>query len=310
MPAIYSRFMEKEARQWRQIYKVCSFVQPCLPLADWSSPQALQLLEYLVKNGSERVVDDARSHISTVKMLRNFYYIDEKGKDQGINGQHFDVYLTLPDNPLLSVRNRSKEIVELLSDVDKIRTERRKAKANKTKYTGVGSDGWGPASSGTRYGGFGSDSNYGSGGGGRYGGNYDGDDDGGYSGSGSRGGGGGYSGDNYSGGGGSGRFQEYDAGDDETPRRSSLSANETRSSNPQQKGKSTLSQSNTPLTKAPGKPPAQEVDLLGFADEDAFGGGSALPTSNSAPSLPPPQTIQPAASLEGIVPLRLPFWLS
>lgn len=23
MPTIYSRFMEKEAREWRQIYKVC-----------------------------------------------------------------------------------------------------------------------------------------------------------------------------------------------------------------------------------------------------------------------------------------------
>ena len=69
MPSIYARFMEKEAKQWRQIYK------------------ALQLLEYLVKNGSERVVDDARSHIATIKMLRNFYYIDEKGKDQGINGR-------------------------------------------------------------------------------------------------------------------------------------------------------------------------------------------------------------------------------
>jgi epsin len=221
---------------------------------------------------------------------------------------NFDAHLTLPDNSLFSVRNRSKEIVELLSDVEKIRAERRKSKANKTKYTGVGSDGWGPASSGARYGGFGSDS-YGSGGGGRYGGNYDGDDDGGYSGSGSRGDGG-YSGDSYSGGGGSKRFQEYDAGDDETPRRSSLSANETRSSNPQQKGKSALSQSNTPLTKAPGKPSTQEVDLLGFVDDDAFGGGSALSTSNSAPSLPPPQTTQPAASLEGIVPLRLSFGLS
>ena len=59
----------KEAREWRQIYK------------------ALTLLEYLVKNGSERVVDDARAHISTIKMLRSFHYIDEKGKDQGINGE-------------------------------------------------------------------------------------------------------------------------------------------------------------------------------------------------------------------------------
>jgi epsin len=93
MPSVYSRFMEKEARQWRQIYK------------------ALQLLEYLIKHGSERVVDDARSHISTLKMLRNFHYIDDKGKDEGIN-----------------VRNRSRELVELLSDVEKIRAERRKAK--------------------------------------------------------------------------------------------------------------------------------------------------------------------------------------
>jgi epsin len=63
--------MEKEARQWREIYK------------------ALQLLEYLIKHGSERVVDDARSHISTIKMLRNFHYIDDKGKDEGVNGEHF-----------------------------------------------------------------------------------------------------------------------------------------------------------------------------------------------------------------------------
>ena len=49
--------------------------------------QSLQLLEYLIKHGSERVVDDARSHISTLKMLRNFHYIDEKGKDEGINGK-------------------------------------------------------------------------------------------------------------------------------------------------------------------------------------------------------------------------------
>lgn len=48
--------------------------------------QALQLLEYLIKHGSERVVDDARSHVSTIKMLRNFHYIDDKGKDEGING--------------------------------------------------------------------------------------------------------------------------------------------------------------------------------------------------------------------------------
>ncbi|ETW86482.1 hypothetical protein HETIRDRAFT_247607, partial [Heterobasidion irregulare TC 32-1] len=64
---IYSQFMEKEVRQWQHIYK------------------ALQLLEYLVKHGSEHVVDDACSHISAIKMLCNFHYIDNKEKDQGIN---------------------------------------------------------------------------------------------------------------------------------------------------------------------------------------------------------------------------------
>lgn len=81
--------------------------------------KALQLLEYLVKNGSERVVDDARSHSSIIKILRNFHYIDEKGKDQGLN-----------------VRNRASEIADLLGDVDKIRAERKKSRALRSKFVG------------------------------------------------------------------------------------------------------------------------------------------------------------------------------
>jgi epsin len=124
---IYKRFTEKSAEEWRQIYK------------------ALQLLEFLIKNGSERVIDDARSHLSLLKMLRQFHYIDLNGKDQGIN-----------------VRNRAKELGELLSDVEKIRTERKKARANRNKYGGYegggggGSLGLGGSSSG-RMGGFGSE---------------------------------------------------------------------------------------------------------------------------------------------------------
>lgn len=107
--------------------------------------QALQLMEFLIKNGSERVIDDARSHLSLLKMLRQFHYIDQNGKDQGIN-----------------VRNRSKELTELLSDVEKIRSERKKARATKNKYGGVegglGLGGGGSMSSSGRYGGFGSES--------------------------------------------------------------------------------------------------------------------------------------------------------
>lgn len=209
---------------------------------------------------------------------------------------------TFPDVSL-PVRNRSKEIVELLSDVEKIRAERRKAKTNKSKYTGVSNEGWSP-SSGTRYGGFGSDS-FSSGGGGSYG-SYDGDDDGGYSGSGSRSGGdGGYSGGSYSGGSNSKRFQEYDAGDDETPRRSSLSTNDTRPSNQHQKGKSSLSQTTAP-SKASEKPPMQEVDLLGSMDDDAFGSGSTISPPVNVLGLAPPQPAQLTTSLDGMHSLVTP----
>ncbi|KAH9829721.1 uncharacterized protein C8Q71DRAFT_789745 [Rhodofomes roseus] len=245
MPAIYARFMEKEARQWRQIYK------------------ALQLLEYLVKNGSERVVDDARSHIATVKMLRNFYYVDDKGKDQGLN-----------------VRNRSKELVDLLSDVDKIRVERRKAKTNKSKYTGIGNDAMSYTSGGGRYGGFGNDSAGYGGGGSGYG-----------------GGGGGYSGDygsSYSGSSSSaggfrddaGRrgFQEYDAGDDEELPRRSNSVSSRPST--QRRGSAAQTTAATPITpKAPERAPI--VDLLGMDDDFA---SAPAGTDKALPAVAQPTT--------------------
>jgi hypothetical protein len=66
--------------------------------------------------------------------------------------------MTLSYHCTATVRNRAKEIAELLSDVEKIRTERRRAKANKNKYGGTGSEGSGGGfgGSGSRYGGFGS----------------------------------------------------------------------------------------------------------------------------------------------------------
>lgn len=63
----------------------------------------------------------------------------------------------------------------MLSDVEKIRAERRKAKANRHKYTGTGNDGM-SFGSGGRYGGF-EGGSYSGGGGGSYngggGGGYD-----------------------------------------------------------------------------------------------------------------------------------------
>jgi epsin len=89
-------------------------------------------------------------------MLRQFHFIDQNGKDQGIN-----------------VRNRAKELAELLGDVDRIRAERKKARANRNKFGGVEGGaglGGGFAGTGSRYGGFGSeDAGYGGYSGGVYG---------------------------------------------------------------------------------------------------------------------------------------------
>lgn len=54
-------------KTWRQVYK------------------GLQLLEHLVKFGSERCVDDARDHVFRVRSLVDFAQM-EGGKDQGAGG--------------------------------------------------------------------------------------------------------------------------------------------------------------------------------------------------------------------------------
>lgn len=109
---VFRRFTEKAANEWRQIYK------------------ALQLLDYLIKNGSERIIDDVRANLSLIQMLKSFHYIDSKGRDQGIN-----------------VRNRLKNLIALLNDDALIRSERKKARANAKKFGGVSSAAFGGASS-------------------------------------------------------------------------------------------------------------------------------------------------------------------
>lgn len=253
---IYKRFTEKSAEEWRQIYK------------------ALQLMEFLVKNGSERVIDDARSHLSLLKMLRQFHYIDQNGKDQGIN-----------------VRNRSKELTDLLGDVDRIRQERKKAKATKNKYGGVeggsglgGSGGMSSSGSG-RYGGFGSESAS------SYAGAYGGSTRGVY---GDGGGFGGESHDDYDEGGrvgGADRFDEYDEYDDG----GAQAASSRRRANPS--SSSRAKPAPTPKKAEPPKPKEPEVDLFDFGDDEPASSGPApimaAPAATTS-TLPPPTAAAPA----------------
>lgn len=160
-------------------------------------------------------------------MLKQFHFIDQNGKDQGIN-----------------VRNRSKELAELLSDVDRIRQERKKARTNRNKFGGVeGGAMSGGLSGGSRYGGFGSE------------------DAGGY---------GGYSGGVYGDGGGFGgntsgfqdsssrrdRFEEYDEYDE-----GAVAAPGRR------KAETSSAARREPRKAEPPKKKEPEVDILDFDDD-------------------------------------------
>ncbi|XP_041749478.1 clathrin interactor 1 isoform X1 [Coregonus clupeaformis] len=105
MNMLWTRMLKDNKKNWRRVYK------------------ALLLLAYLIRNGSERVVTSAREHIYDLRSLENYHFVDENGKDQGIN-----------------VRQKVKEMVEFVQDDDRLREERKKAKKNKDKYIGVSSD--------------------------------------------------------------------------------------------------------------------------------------------------------------------------
>ncbi|XP_069510022.1 clathrin interactor 1 [Ambystoma mexicanum] len=105
MNMLWTRMLKDNRKNWRRVYK------------------SLLLLAYLIRNGSERVVTSAREHIYDLRSLENYHFVDEGGKDQGVN-----------------IRQKVKEMVEFAQDDDRLREERKKAKKNKDKYIGVSSD--------------------------------------------------------------------------------------------------------------------------------------------------------------------------
>ena len=50
------------------------------------------LLNYLLKNGSEKVVTSSREHLYDIRSLETFSFVDENGKDQGINSKFVNLY--------------------------------------------------------------------------------------------------------------------------------------------------------------------------------------------------------------------------
>ena len=102
--------IESPSRNWKTLFK------------------ALTLLEFLVKNGPERIVEETRDRSFTLRPLQDFH-ATEGTIDRGTG-----------------VREKSKSLIELLGSNDQIRTEREKARQLRHKFIGISNSGNGPTS--------------------------------------------------------------------------------------------------------------------------------------------------------------------
>ncbi|KAI0781578.1 hypothetical protein BC629DRAFT_1630200 [Irpex lacteus] len=82
--------LNDKGKNWRHVFK------------------SLTVLDYLLHAGSENVVIYFRDNVYVIKTLKEFQYVDEYGKDQGAN-----------------VRQKAKDISNLLTDEARLRQERR-----------------------------------------------------------------------------------------------------------------------------------------------------------------------------------------
>lgn len=99
--------LNDKGKNWRHVFKVRS--PQTYPILFLLIPvQSLTVLDYLLHAGSENVVIYFKDNLYVIKTLKEFQYVDEYGKDQGAN-----------------VRQKAKDISNLLTDESRLRQERR-----------------------------------------------------------------------------------------------------------------------------------------------------------------------------------------
>ncbi|TFK68914.1 ENTH-domain-containing protein [Pluteus cervinus] len=99
--------LNDKGKNWRHVFK------------------SLTVLDYCLHQGSENVVIYFRDNIYVIKTLKEFQFVDEDGKDQGAN-----------------VRQKAKDITNLLQDEARLREERRARASMRDRMIG-GSGGHG-----------------------------------------------------------------------------------------------------------------------------------------------------------------------
>lgn len=100
--------LNDKGKNWRHVFKVRHMLREEYSTDRFKLTQSLTVLDYCLHQGSENVVIYFRDNVYIIKTLKEFQYIDEDGKDQGAN-----------------VRQKAKDITNLLLDESRLREERR-----------------------------------------------------------------------------------------------------------------------------------------------------------------------------------------
>jgi epsin len=91
---------------------------------DWRRKfKALHVLEYLIKNGAPRCIQEIKDELFKIRSLQDFSYSDN-GTERGAG-----------------LRDKARSICELLSDSQKLEEEREFCRKNKDKFGGEGTTG-------------------------------------------------------------------------------------------------------------------------------------------------------------------------
>lgn len=97
MQMVWKR-LNDHGKNWRHVYK------------------ALVVLDYIIKTGSEKVAQQCKENIFAIQTLKDFQYVED-GKDHGMN-----------------VREKAKQLVNLLKDDERLKNERAKALKAKERF--------------------------------------------------------------------------------------------------------------------------------------------------------------------------------
>eukprot|EP00992_Anisonema_acinus_P008497 TRINITY_DN4595_c0_g1_i1.p1 TRINITY_DN4595_c0_g1~~TRINITY_DN4595_c0_g1_i1.p1 ORF type:complete len:433 (+),score=68.46 TRINITY_DN4595_c0_g1_i1:55-1353(+) len=103
--ALFKRLTNSQVKEWQHIHK------------------ALTTFEYLLLHGPETLADDIRDQLYNFRTLHDFQAIDDKGQDRGV-----------------SIREKSKKLVDWITNTSVLDEERAKAAQRKSKFVGISSN--------------------------------------------------------------------------------------------------------------------------------------------------------------------------